>query len=1354
MKTQISPKASNNNTIFNPYIEKSYKEHAECIYSAKPVGVIEHTIMLEDGKLYSEESYEYKTYIYHLRGYTAAYKFKYQKANFAKGNDTKCAFAFYDKSIMEIIKDCRSNANAQESLDGDIPKYDYKLVKNTSYSYLCHNLGAAAINSIAKENWRSIPREFFSSIDDSIYLFVSCKNNKDLDLKFYRFPLAIPFFWDLPIATSLYKGQELQDSSILLGTIKKMFKRAYKPIQGNRPNISSIVNSNSIIHNSCSIVYLCPYRESTIAGQYLWKEPTYKTSLPDNKTCSIITMQALYKTEQQDYDLDINVYIYSNRKNDITAFVWRSGSEDDFVKKSYLNDTNPNEPKESYNNYSYILDSLSLGAIYDSFASLSKITPENVARYVVRHLARQPIGNRSLSIEGHLLYLIGGAFYRIQEILNGYIGESKERDTQSKKGPEKLTREDFLRVQALFSINNSYIFFDSDVTYKNLGNIIVPPRLKLKAVEDERYHMENVLGIEEGSNGCKRIKAILESIISTIKKEGLEIDYVYCDIENIFNDARMLQVNRFSSRYIKLLDELEGDTRSLAKIYQHILSEVKNHPDIMSSLKSLGYYFTDDSLKDIESVPVGENGDKQMYGIANSKSYAERRNVNVWDVVMKNYTNKLFHDYIYLPVHDAFPNAVFSADSRFYSKGYLDRAELFETYLGGSLKLLGDMYSSIPLYGDHMTKGYKKLNMDNWKILPEPTLFSFFMDHINRLRVVALSSPQNHFNVFITSWNIWAYELNKELHFYKENNINGESKEEQAKNQELYIMAQKYHKELLYHTFLLNPDKAIAYFNLEPKRRKNDADDYIAIPETTYFTESYEGLQEILTNMNDVVNGCVIEPIINTMAIETEPFVITGAKIGNCNLWRLTIDTSKGELSIIRRFNDISILIGSKEILFEGAASTVINKTICGCFVKTPMDVYPAVRTRNNNYYYTNPAISIDCSKSVRDKMTFEIIDGNDNGSSNFVRLTFPYNQYTLFGALPRKHSISMRFKVTEQMFAKCILLHISALQVKEKELCFTLNPLDSKEVTSIPFQLLNVPTATKPKFNIELGDLCELKVSITILTIKLDTTDNSGTFKGVVSYSLTDITKKENGKEDYLWESGGINWEFTNKHGNQCLVDGISILEYQTKPDFLKDSGTPVLIKDLVNNALEELDITDNEEREEKRKDILMEIHNKVLDEIPVQVNDFRLYFSDHQEKLEIFRESDGRNISNISNIISNTKNDTLIGKFSWLNAENTPVTYRLVLKADNFVIKGKTYDNITDIITYPFDGRIKIERASNQLVEFIVAPNSEGYMLVKFPELAKDVLHIQWQLSTKSLLTKRWRMIGLVDAGNNKKG
>ena len=1110
------------------------------------------------------------------------------------------------------------------------------------------------------QKWFPIPRILFSSdkdtidINDYIYLVISCIEEPVVHV--HHFPENQPFFWEKSVATSLNSGERLRDSNISLGVVMTIIPKKNDNTRGMQ------------------------YREIVHSGIFVWKRSNQVVNCVKGHICSVRDYLVVFKDKETNSVLHYKqeVYVYSTNRhghgNDVTAFVWHSGNEDDIVKKEYLG-YKENDPK-IYTTYPFIMDSLSLGIVYHSYASLS-FSLKKVAHYVTKYIACQPKGYRSLSIEGHLAYLMGGALSRIANIVKGMKSDKKEYSSDVLK-----------LIQAYYNQNDSFLFFDCKLDYKRGGGY----KHEITGVdsvdkdEEARKYLRDVLRIQSGQSACERMKELLLGIFTEIKKQNLSIDYVYCDIEDLFNEARNILVRRFDEKYLKALAKYNNNEQGWEdykiRIYEAIYNEIymsnktscsKDALIISEDLDCLGYYHNlqqDLPLEDIQSVRSDE--EPSLYG--NKKVYEKRRNLNVWDVVMKNYTNKLFYNYVYTPILQLFPKTRFSVNSRFMACGYHNRAEMFETYLGGSLKLDGqqkaerEMYSSIPLYGEHMTSGYKKLNMDNWKVFPKVTPYSFFIDHINRLRLVALSS-KGKFDVFLTSWNIWAYDINQILHFHK-NVVKSQKKNGRDRRQQLKItenLVKGYYCELLYHTFLLNPDKAIAYFNLEESRRHEDY--YIALEKNRYFKESYKSLQKVLDDINTLFDGGEIKPLTNVLATETDPFVITGAEVNGKNIWRLSYDSAyeckhpSKALSKVATFS-----VADKTITFKSSSLNgiiVIHKgnSTCGFWIITPKNVMPQISSQEN-YYYHHPAYYKKWSTQGVIPEGDEVIDFGDNARIFSYK---DFNNYTLFGELPLVMNMSLKFEVKGNICSDNWLLWSSEFEHDGKKFHVELGG-ENKTLFVIlggDCQLTNSSIPTKCV--IQHNEKYELKLQIKF------SKEEDGTFSnlGTAIYSLCDSKDNvvaENSSSIYLPKIKTL----------QHFITTMSICHFRKE-----------------------------------------EVWNNFY------LEDFRLYFSGHHEKVELFRESNGLNITRVNKNVAAYANskieadftDRIIAKFSWLNAEQRSIMYRLP-----FVLEGielplsnviRPSSDIHKRLKYPQDGRMTIHKVTDSQIILEVAPNSEGYML-----------------------------------------
>lgn len=1300
-----TPKSLKNKIIVDPYKELD-KSNTKLLQKMKfPIETEKEKnwMMYGDGSFHSGGNRH--IFIYLLPASVAAY------------------YIEIDKDESNFIK--QSLSAEQKEVDEQRPVlayFDKGLFKNgvcqpQNSGYLCLGYGKHSISEREHlDGWIEVPRLFFSGINDYVYLAVSCVNEPQIHVS--SFPENQPFFWDLPVASSIYNDQLLSESKIIPGTAKM---------------ITKILDEENIYYRRRI------YAEKTLKVEYSWQKTGRRSDyakLEDGTICKKLLRLVKCTTQDGEYNASVSlpVYVYNRNRNGITAFVWHSGNEDDVVKKSSVG-YNEGEEDKFYNKYRYLLDSLSLETIYGSFASLTKITEEAAARYIVRSLAHQPEGYRSVSVEGHLVYLMGGALYRIKKIVDSYKGVRSPGDTSSHKGEELLSEEDLLRVQALFKINNSLLRYDSKVAYENIPNADRAAEI----YNEEKHFVKDVLGIPKGSSGCKRMQSLIRRIFRGIADLGITIDYVYCDIEYINNEARAIAVNRFCPQYLKALNGKDKEDKTQKNIYDNLYSEIESDSQFLRALQSLSYVPNGVGLNSIMDMSLGDKGLAQKYGITNYKSYAERRNLNVWDVVMKNYTNSLFYNSIFAPIQVIFPDAKCSSDSRYILKGYLNRAEEFETYLGGNVNLYGKMYSSLPLYGEHMTNGYKKLNMDNWNILPVPSLFSFFMDSINRLRVVALSS-KGKFNVFITTWNIWAFDINKILEFRLCDNEGNLIKQSDDDDDEV----KAYHRELLYHTFLMNPDKAIAYFNLD--KTVKDKKHYINLESEDggYFKYAYNELNEILTDINKELGHGIIIPQTDMLAVETEPYVLSCAEVNNKWIWRLTVDRKTNPQPNKKEKGVVSFNVDGRQITFNNVEEFSEGEGI-GFWIITPPNIIPKILTEQD-YYGKHSAITISDISFTERENVLDIIDYTaEKNPAEYVRLTFPYNRYTILGDMPSHHSVTMKFRVTDVLESDCRLLDLGILRNSKNKLYLFI--LGKKNDGTINFSLKEGSTIHNVK-TIKKGELYELKLRIDIT--HQDESMVSGNF-----YYALNVINNSTVNYDQNW-SEPYPWNYSISHADYCYANNISLWHYCNRPDCITHKENLTLKEIIEKNIKEEL--TSGSLKEEdidiQRKKLRSQYFYDILEEVKIRVENFSIHAHGHQEKVELFRESNGLNISRVNKSIAayrlntweihdspveveneNIIDETIIGKFSWLNACECKVRYKLTYslfdeKGDEISLGDQERPSAAANIIYPLDGRLKLIKVSYKNVIFEVEPQSEGYMLVKLLNCYSKSAKIKWSL------------------------
>ena len=1211
--------------IFDPYKESSYV-NSDSIETFESCGIIPNCIMGYNGAIYDSQTHN--IYIYKISAITAAIKYNgIYKFPTDDTNAIRYAAAFYDKNVFNHLT--------------SVSNKEYKPTDGNKISYFVHSFGCitnlqAANNAL---DWLVVPRELFNSeIDnDFIYLFVCIKNKFNPQILNYIIPADTPFYWDYPVATSLYDKQLLSESNILLGAVR---------------TLSSEINKFVVL-----------------AGNFIWNNPKEILECK-SELCTVYSRTANFvdKNGIVYNNISLDIYVYSDKiNNSVNAFVWCSGNEDDLVKKSYIQNYYTNEGEQISDNYNYILSSLSLNTIFNSFVALTKGSFDNYARYIIRTLACQPQGCRSISIEGNLSRLMGGALNKIAEILIG-AKENKE-----------LRQEEYYQIQTLFSLNGSVMWYDSPTKLLDLRDELNLPykidsdKNNDKFIEQKAemvFYLRKVLGIKTGSNGCEAVKCIISSIFSKLDSYNFDIDYVFCDIETIFNDARTLNVRRFDENLENALqNDLEQKLQlSLSKrktvrdfIYDDVIyTEILNRKDIWNELNQRGYFFDNSKFDDIKTVNL------YNYGIANSNSYEHRRNINVWDAVMKNYENSLFYDYIFAPIlsFPRFKDTKCSVNSKHEAKGYINRANMFETYLGGTVSVGNNMYSSIPIYEDYVSEGHKKLSMDNWKILPETldSIYQYFVGHINRIRGTELSSG-GKFNVFFSSWNLWAFELNKRMKFIQNSKIEKPNLEQESKI---------YYKELLFHMFLSCPDKAIAYFNIEKRRYKNNILDYIDLFENAkynsiedieyirhYYTDSFKNLSIILQEFNQITNRAKLTSLCRTLAIEPYPFVISGvtAKYGDgieVNIWRITCDSKHG-FDIIKSENPI-IYINGKTISFsQGEITNDKDKNNkIGLWVTTPNNVFPVITSDSNYYCNYNPA--------------YHYIK-NINEKTSDIATFGKYNQFTLFGELPKNHAVSLKFKIKHfnNHFAK--LLYSGTLKPLEVIIGYDENTKD-KQIKGVP---LYFKGAGKDDNVISLNETTIYQLNLFIKLNKL----NSESFKLSIDYELIDT----NNDNSVLLKEHIDDISYTPKISNiQYLMATLGIIS----PEYsLKGSE-----KESFLNCFD--------------------------------VKEFKIYHTGFNYKTEIFRNYNGINFSRVNKYIPAYKDmpvesnvgDTYTAKISWLNALNKNIDCKLIFKVNSI-----QYNIDKNCIVYSNDGSIVFNNNFDSNQEVVISNNSEGYFLINLP-------------------------------------
>ena len=195
---------------------------------------------------------------------------------------------------------------------------------------------------------------------------------------------------------------------------------------------------------------------------------------------------------------------------------------------------------------------------------------------------------------------------------------------------------------------------------------------------------------------------------------------------------------------------------------------------------------------------------------------------------------------------------------------------IYESYLGGSTDGGGDSYSCPPIYGQTSDEGILKYNVDNWRNDTVRTAFTS-MQHSLRQYRVAVAANGGKVHPFVPN-----------RYFFTET---------------YKYSSFEYFKEFILHVFLQNPDKMISYVNYNDvfAIKNKESLPVGAWPgRHTFANIVLEDLEKISGELDEVAgNGQEVEPLSAHMPQGSDPFVITGLRVGNKNFWRITPDLYK-----------------------------------------------------------------------------------------------------------------------------------------------------------------------------------------------------------------------------------------------------------------------------------------------------------------------------------------------------------------------------------------------------------------------------------------------------------------------------
>ena len=491
-------------------------------------------------------------------------------------------------------------------------------------------------------------------------------------------------------------------------------------------------------------------------------------------------------------------------------------------------------PEEYMKNRKNIDTVYSIGNIFNSYSSLTNVTAKSAAKIIARNLLTRPEGRRAISIEGYLGYLLGGA-----TLAGDNLVEPKDSKARAVKDAYYKSTGDG---------TDGYMFFDAPMRDNSL---------------------KDKLGIPAGKSGCEVFRDKMDAIFEELNDMGVKPDYVYSDIEHVDNSLNVIR-----NRHRLELDATTLPTgQSVTAHWNVVWNNARFQREIKPELMKRRFIIknSNDPLASLRSVSPNPELKGFSYGINPSEeAITSRHNVNAWNVVMKNYTQSLFKRYLINPVKEHFPEAKCSCWDNGNTDSWMNGSYIYESYLGGSTDGGGDSYSCPPIYGQTSDEGILKYNVDNWRNDTVRTAFTS-MQHSLRQYRVAVAANGGKVHPFVPN-----------RYFFTET---------------YKYSSFEYFKEFILHVFLQNPDKMISYVNYNDVfaiKNKESLPEGAWPGRHTFANIVLEDLEKISGELDEVAgNGQEVEPLSVHMPQGSDPFVITGLRVGNKNFWRITPDLYK-----------------------------------------------------------------------------------------------------------------------------------------------------------------------------------------------------------------------------------------------------------------------------------------------------------------------------------------------------------------------------------------------------------------------------------------------------------------------------
>ncbi|MBR5972622.1 MAG: hypothetical protein IK017_08225 [Paludibacteraceae bacterium] len=647
----------------------------------------------------------------------------------------------------------------------------------------------------------------------------------------------------------------------------------------------------------------------------------------------------------------INVPVFKKTK-DKDVLLWNQNcliKPEEYYGSDFDSELGTSDPKNQelctrHSKHPNLYDNFSLQEIYPTTDSFETTSPEEAAEKIARALMVMPRGHRSVSVEGSAFELLMGGPIQLADQLKCEKENVKQKDGESDEEYQKRKDEaeakyheeqilikkkkNYLCSMVYFDDNqqkglcgDGYIFYDAPTHYDN-------PKIKN---DDEQiignycdqlcklYSNKNVRSEEKPDgpiSGCEALQNLLDKVFDALKKRyHINVDYIYCDFEGMRNTANELGKHRII--YIsgdKSSDNLIESTRD--QVWESIWEAVKDRKGketeryrmIYDKLEERGYAFEDTkgNALMLNNVKWCKHSTNQKWesssGYNLSSTYAQRRNINIWDCVMMEYYAGLLDKYLAGPIRKHFPKAIRSLHAINNQAGYINHHQNgseFETYLGGSVTLPTGMRSNPCLYTLKLD-AFEKDSMDNWKTyIPEITPFARLIFDINNVRAAILSNPNEGIHPFMATQYKWNnYVINRP-------DDKGKTKEERfvPTSEQLNEVSYNacFQREMLIHSWMCKPEITYAYISynddtkhcgylLKTTSNTNPAT-YEPVSKQDYLKEVFDDIQKTINELNCILNPCKkTKSLIQDIIPENSPFILSGWEIGKYQVYRITLE--------------------------------------------------------------------------------------------------------------------------------------------------------------------------------------------------------------------------------------------------------------------------------------------------------------------------------------------------------------------------------------------------------------------------------------------------------------------------------